>query len=60
MGKPHPMELRVRVVAFANEGNSDREVAGISGLLYGWSTHADPAPFLWFSSPAQIGPSTWQ
>jgi len=27
MGKPHPMELRVRVVAFVKEGNSNRETA---------------------------------
>ncbi|KQV33399.1 MULTISPECIES: hypothetical protein [unclassified Rhizobium] len=27
MGKPHPIELRVRVVAFANEGHSNREAA---------------------------------
>ena len=27
MGKPHPMELRERVVAFVNEGNSNREAA---------------------------------
>lgn len=25
MGKPHPMELRERVVAFVNDGNSNRE-----------------------------------
>ncbi|TBA72945.1 transposase, partial [Rhizobium ruizarguesonis] len=24
MGKPHPIELRVRVVAFVEEGNSHR------------------------------------
>ena len=27
MGKPHPMELRARVVAFVEEGNSKREAA---------------------------------
>ena len=27
MGKPHPMALRVRVVAFVEEGNSHREAA---------------------------------
>ncbi len=27
MGKPHPMELRVRVVAFVKEGNSNWEAA---------------------------------
>lgn len=27
MGKPHPIELRERVVAFVNEGNSDWEAA---------------------------------
>lgn len=27
MGKPHPMELRLRVVAFVKEGNSHREAA---------------------------------
>lgn len=27
MGKPHPMELRVRVVGFVEEGNSHREAA---------------------------------
>lgn len=27
MGKPHPMELRERVVAFVEEGNSHREAA---------------------------------
>jgi transposase len=27
MGKPHPMELRIRVVAFVREGNSHREAA---------------------------------
>ena len=27
MGKPHPIELRERVVAFVNEGNSNRETA---------------------------------
>jgi transposase len=27
MGKPHPLELRVRVVAFVDEGNSHREAA---------------------------------
>ena len=27
MGKPHPLELRERVVAFVNEGNSNREAA---------------------------------
>jgi hypothetical protein len=27
MGKPHPMELRARVVAFVEEGNSNREDA---------------------------------
>lgn len=27
MGKPHPMELRARVVAFVEEGNSHREAA---------------------------------
>lgn len=27
MGKPHPVELRVRVVAFVEEGNSHREAA---------------------------------
>ena len=27
MGKPHPMELRERVVAFVDEGNSHREAA---------------------------------
>lgn len=27
MGKPHPMELRVRVVAFVEEGHSHREAA---------------------------------
>ena len=27
MGKPHPIELRERVVAFVNEGNSHREAA---------------------------------
>lgn len=27
MGKPHPIELRSRVVAFVEEGNSNREAA---------------------------------
>jgi transposase len=27
MGKPHPIELRVRVVAFVEEGNSNREAS---------------------------------
>ncbi len=27
MGKPHPLELRQRVVAFVDEGNSHREAA---------------------------------
>ena len=27
MGKPHPIEIRVRVVAFVKEGNSHREAA---------------------------------
>ena len=27
MGKPHPIELRERVVAFVNDGNSNREAA---------------------------------
>ena len=27
MGKPHPVELRERVVAFVDEGNSHREAA---------------------------------
>lgn len=27
MGKPHPIELRERVVAFVNEGNGNREAA---------------------------------
>jgi transposase len=27
MGKPHPIELRERVVAFVEEGNSNREAA---------------------------------
>ncbi|WP_273795162.1 hypothetical protein [Brucella intermedia] len=27
MGKPHPIELRERGVAFVNEGNSSRETA---------------------------------
>ena len=27
MGKPHPLELRKRVVAFVREGNSRREAA---------------------------------
>lgn len=27
MGKPHPMELRVRVVAFVKDGNSHREAS---------------------------------
>jgi transposase len=27
MGKPHPIELRTRVVAFVEEGNSNREAA---------------------------------
>jgi transposase len=27
MGKPHPIELRERVVAFVNEGNTNREAA---------------------------------
>lgn len=27
MGKPHPIELRERVVACVNEGNSNREAA---------------------------------
>ena len=27
MGKPHPVELRARVVGFAKEGNSHREAA---------------------------------
>lgn len=27
MGKPHPIELRARVVAFVEEGNSHREAA---------------------------------
>jgi transposase len=27
MGKPHPIELRERVVAFVNEGNSNREAS---------------------------------
>lgn len=27
MGKPHPIELRERVVGFVNEGNSNREAA---------------------------------
>lgn len=27
MGKPHPMEIRERVVAFVDEGNSHREAA---------------------------------
>lgn len=27
MGKPHPLELRVRVVAFVDEGHSHREAA---------------------------------
>jgi transposase len=27
MGKPHPIELRERVVAFVNDGNSHREAA---------------------------------
>lgn len=27
MGQPHPIELRERVVAFVNEGNSDQEAA---------------------------------
>jgi transposase len=27
MGKPHPMELRVRVVTFVKDGNSHREAA---------------------------------
>ena len=28
IGKPHPIELRERVVAFVNEGHSNREAAG--------------------------------
>lgn len=32
MGKPHPIELRGRVVAFVEEGNSHREAADISGF----------------------------
>ena len=28
MGKPHPIELRERVVAFVEEGNSHRSAAG--------------------------------
>ncbi len=27
MGKPHPIELRARVVAFVEEGNSNRAAA---------------------------------
>lgn len=27
MGKPHPIELRARIVAFVEEGNSHREAA---------------------------------
>lgn len=27
MGKPHPIALRERVVAFVNEGNTNREAA---------------------------------
>lgn len=27
MGKPHPMELRSRVIAFVEEGNGHREAA---------------------------------
>ena len=27
MGKPHPIELRVRVVAFVKDGNSHREAS---------------------------------
>jgi len=27
MGKPHPIELRTRVVAFVDEGNGHREAA---------------------------------
>jgi transposase len=27
MGKPHPIELRARVVAFVEEGNTNREAA---------------------------------
>ncbi|UIK08201.1 hypothetical protein [Neorhizobium galegae] len=27
MGKPHPIELRARVVAFVEKGNSNREAA---------------------------------
>jgi transposase len=32
MGKPHPMELRVRVAAFVEEGNSHREAARHFGV----------------------------
>ena len=28
MGKPHPIELRERVVAFVDEGHGHRETAG--------------------------------
>ena len=38
MGKPHPVELRARVVEFVEEGNSHREAAGISGYRRGSST----------------------
>ncbi|GAA5541498.1 Mobile element protein [Ochrobactrum soli] len=38
MGKPHPIELRERVVAFVNEGNSHREAARLSVFRLGSST----------------------
>lgn len=38
MGKPHPIELRERVVAFVNEGIVTVKPLGISGFRLGSST----------------------
>ncbi|MCD2179340.1 hypothetical protein [Rhizobium sp. C1] len=46
MDKPHPIELRERVVAFVNEGNSNREAARHFRVSPASSKHDDPAPFV--------------
>lgn len=38
MGKPHPIALRERVVAFVNEGNTNREAARHFRVRLGSST----------------------
>lgn len=56
MGKPHPMELRLRVVAFVKEGHSHRD-ASFPGIAAFRQQHDHPGAIVRLADTAQTRPS---